>query len=225
VTALQLDRVTKVHAGTSPVTALRDVSLVVEAGELVAVTGPSGSGKSTLLSVAGTLERPTTGSVRVADEPVEDLSDRALSGVRARRIGFVFQQFFLVPTLTTIENVAQGLLYRGVAPAERRRAATEALVAVGLGRRAEHRPGELSGGECQRAAIARALVGRPDIVLADEPTGSLDSATGAGILRLLTELHEAGTTILLVTHNAEIAAAAPRTVELLDGSVETDRRS
>jgi putative ABC transport system ATP-binding protein len=225
VSALELREVTKEHAGTPPVVALRSVTLSIDGGELVAVVGPSGSGKSTLLAIAGTLERPTSGSVMVSGEPVEHLSDRELSGIRATRVGFVFQQFFLVPSLSTLDNVANGLLYRGLSAAERRRAATEALDAVGLSRRRTHRPGELSGGECQRVAIARALVGNPALILADEPTGSLDTATGRDILRLLTELNAGGTTIIVVTHNLEIAATVSRTVRLRDGAVEHDGES
>ena len=225
VTALELREVTKEHAGTPPVVALRSVTLSIDNGELVAVVGPSGSGKSTLLSIAGTLERPTFGSVMVSGEAVEHLSDRELSGIRATHIGFVFQQFFLVPSLSTLDNVANGLLYRGLPSAERRRAATEALDTVGLRQRRNHRPGELSGGECQRVAIARALVGRPDIILADEPTGSLDTATGRDILRLLAELNTGGTTIVVVTHNLEIADTVSRTIRLRDGSVEHDSQA
>jgi len=222
VSALELLEVTKEHPGTPPVVALRTVSLRIGDGELVAVVGPSGSGKSTLLALAGTLERPSSGSVRVAGQAVEHLSDRALSGIRATRIGFVFQQFFLVPSMSTLDNVANGLLYRGVPVGQRRVAAARALDTVGLGHRQAHRPGELSGGECQRAAIARALVGEPAIVLADEPTGSLDTATGRSILGLLSDLNAAGTTIVVVTHNPEIAEAVPRTVRLRDGRVERD---
>ncbi|HMD45506.1 MAG TPA: ABC transporter ATP-binding protein [Acidimicrobiales bacterium] len=222
MSALELLEVTKEHPGTPPVVALRTVSLRIGDGELVAVVGPSGSGKSTLLALAGTLERPSSGSVRVAGQAVEHLSDRALSGIRATRIGFVFQQFFLVPSMSTLDNVANGLLYRGVPVGQRRVAAARALDTVGLGHRQAHRPGELSGGECQRAAIARALVGEPAIVLADEPTGSLDTATGRSILGLLSDLNAAGTTIVVVTHNPEIAEAVPRTVRLRDGRVERD---
>jgi len=218
--ALELIGVSKQHPG--PVTALRSVTVTIRTGEFTAIVGPSGSGKSTMLAVAGTLERPTAGSVRVAGLVVDGLSDRALSGVRSARIGFVFQQFFLIPTLTALDNVATGLLYRGVPAAQRRRAAADALAEVGLSDRAGHRPAELSGGECQRVAIARALAGRPAIILADEPTGSLDSAASAGILTLLAELNSRGATILVVTHNPEIAGAASRVIRLRDGRIEHD---
>ena len=222
--ALELEAVWKVHAGSPPVEALRGVTLSVAAGEFVAVTGPSGSGKSTLLAVAGTLERPTSGSVRVAGTPVGNLSDPELSGVRAHGLGFVFQQFHLVPTQPVVHSVADGLLYRGVPARERHERARAALAAVGLEHRATHRPGQLSGGECQRAAIARAVVGAPALVLADEPTGNLDSQTGWEIFELLGHLHANGATILVVTHNEELARATPRAVSLRDGVIERDVR-
>jgi putative ABC transport system ATP-binding protein len=221
---LHLRGVTKEHPGTPPVVALRDVTVSVGAGEFVAVTGPSGSGKSTLLAVAGTLERPTSGRVLLAGQAVDARSDGELSAVRSATIGFVFQQFHLLPTESVLHNVADGLLYRGVPAPERLERARATIAAVGLEHRSNHRPGELSGGECQRAAIARALVGEPALLLVEEPTGNLDSATGSGIVSLLAGLQQRGTTVVLVTHNDEVARRAPRCIALRDGCIERDER-
>jgi putative ABC transport system ATP-binding protein len=201
------------------VTALRSVDLVVEYGELLAIVGPSGSGKSTMLHLIGTLDRPSEGTVRIDGHAVAALSDRQLSALRARRIGFVFQQFHLAPGRDALSNVADGLLYCGVPKKERERRAEAALDRVGLGRRLGHRPHQLSGGERQRVAIARAVAGDPALLLADEPTGNLDSASGAGVMQLLRELNGAGTTILVITHDREVADSLPRQVPMRDGQV------
>jgi putative ABC transport system ATP-binding protein len=219
---LELNGVTKVYGEQPPVAALRGVSLSVRRGELVAIVGPSGSGKSTLLHVIGTLERPSSGVVRIGGVDAAQLSDRELSRLRARDIGFVFQQFFLAEHATVRENVADGMLYAGAAAGERHRRADEALERVGLAHRATFKPTKLSGGERQRVAIARAVVGRPAIVLADEPTGNLDSSTGAAIMQLLHELNAGGATIILITHDAGLADQFHRQIRVLDGQVVSD---
>jgi len=222
---LELESVTKVYASEPPVPALQGVSFRVEPGELVAIVGPSGSGKSTLLHLMGTLERPSSGRVSVTGLDIATLNDRELAAVRATRIGFVFQQFFLAEHSTTLDNVADGLLYAGVAAQDRRARAAEALTRVGLGDRLASRPTQLSGGERQRVAIARALVGRPAIVLADEPTGNLDSATGNAIMALIDELHAEGATIVVITHEHEIASRFPRRIAVRDGRIVSDATS
>jgi putative ABC transport system ATP-binding protein len=221
-TVLELEDVTKSYPAEPPVVALDGVSFSVGKGELVAIVGPSGSGKSTLLHLMGTLDKPTSGAVRITGLDAAQMSDRELSALRAHRIGFVFQQFFLAEHATVLENVADGLLYAAVPAPARRAAAAEALARVGLSHRAGFRPNQLSGGERQRVAIARALVGRPAIVLADEPTGNLDSATGNAIMALIEALHDEGATIAVITHDRDLASRLPRQVEMLDGRIVSD---
>ncbi|MFD7643880.1 ABC transporter ATP-binding protein [Kitasatospora sp. NPDC059795] len=217
---IELHAASKTYPGG--LTALDNASLTIRQGELLAIVGPSGSGKSTLLNLMGTLDRPTAGSVEVLGHDIAKLSDRRMSAVRARWIGFVFQQFFLSPHLTALGNVATGLLYHGIGHSKRRERAAEALVQVGLGHRLGHHPHELSGGERQRVAIARAVVSRPEIVLADEPTGALDSVSGAAVVQLLRDLNAQGTTIAVITHDPQLADTLPRRVRILDGRIRED---
>jgi putative ABC transport system ATP-binding protein len=219
---LQLVGVSKEYPGSPPVRALDDVSLTVDAGELLAIVGPSGSGKSTLLNIIGTLDRPTGGQVIVKQTPVAELSDSGLAGLRSAHIGFVFQQFHLLEAITALDNVATGLLYRGIRRGRRRALAADALGRVGLSHRVDHKPPQMSGGERQRVAIARAIVGDPSIVLADELTGNLDSRASSAIIALLNRLNDDGSTIIVITHDRDLAASLPRRVALSDGRVVDD---
>ena len=221
-TVLELRLVGKAYPPPTAVTALADIDLTVHLGETVSITGPSGSGKSTLLNVLGTLERPSSGTVRIGGTDTSTIPDRQLSGLRAWRIGFVFQEFHLLEHLTVLDNVATGLIYRGLSVRSRREAAATALRRVGLGSRMTHCPSRLSGGERQRTAIARAIAGEPQIILADEPTGNLDSATGAEIIRLIAGLAGPGTTVIVITHDNAVAAAMRRDVRLQDGRIVRD---
>ena len=222
MTVLAVRHASMVYPG--PVTALDDVSLSIEPGELLAIVGPSGSGKSTLLNIMGTLDRPTSGTLRIDGYDVADLDDRQLSALRARTIGFVFQQFHLATGVPALDIVADGLLYGGKQRAYRRREAERALRRVGLGHRMRHLPHQLSGGEQQRVAVARAVLGDPPLLMADEPTGNLDSASGAAVLDLLRELHRGGTTVVVITHDRDLAAALPREVRLKDGKIAEEVR-
>ena len=215
--ALELRDVSKLYPGTPPVAALDGVSVRISHGEMVAVVGPSGSGKSTMLHIMGTLDAPTSGSVLIEGVDTSSLDDDALAAIRGRRVGFVFQRFFLLPGTSALDNVANGLLYTGTARSQRREAAAVALERVGLGARALHRPNELSGGEMQRVALARALVHQPAFILADEPTGNLDSAGSKAIIDLLVSLHEEGRTIIVITHDEEVSSVMPRRLRMLDG--------
>ncbi|MGH3840291.1 MAG: ABC transporter ATP-binding protein [Pseudonocardiaceae bacterium] len=220
---LELRDVSKTYrSGSLEVEALRGACISIQEGEYVAITGPSGSGKSTLMHVLGCLDSPTSGTYQLAGQDVSTMSEEELADVRNHRIGFVFQQFNLLPSLTAGRNVELPLCYAGIRRADRSAMATDALARVGLGHRVEHRPGELSGGQQQRVAIARALVGDPALILADEPTGNLDSASTKDVLGLLADLHAAGRTIVLITHEADVAAAAQRTVRILDGAICSD---
>jgi putative ABC transport system ATP-binding protein len=219
---LEVEDVTKSYPGQPPVQALRGVNLTIGSGELVGIVGPSGSGKTTLLQLMGTLDRPTSGQVRITGLDVAAMADEEVAYLRATRIGFIFQQFFLAEHSTVLDNVADGVLYAGVPLKQRRERARDALELVGLADRPDARPTQLSGGQRQRVAIARALVGQPAIVLADEPTGNLDQATGHAILALIEQLHRAGSTIVLITHDHAIASRMNRKVEILDGHIVAD---
>lgn len=222
---VHLEDVTRVYPGHPPVRAVDRIDLTIHSGEMLGIVGPSGSGKSTLLNILGTLDRADSGLVQIDGHDVNALSDRQLSALRARWIGFVFQQFFLTPGVPALDNVANGLLYTGMPLQERRRRAFHTLERVGLADRTHHKPNELSGGQRQRVAVARALVGAPSLLLADEPTGALDSTSGAAVIELLQELHETGTTMVVITHDHDVGDALPRQVHILDGRIDSDQRT